>query len=187
MAGKVKPGDRFVLHLAGHGTALNGEYYFLTQELDNDSEASIRRQALSGEELRELLRPIQASGGTLLLLDTCSSGTYGSPAQRDLQAAVRRFEELDGRLMLAAAGDRRMALESPFQGHGIFTAVVIEGLLGKADKYGNDRVVRASELLGYVVEMVPEITEREFQGVRQQPYQSSRGNFPLTRFGNRAP
>jgi hypothetical protein len=87
-----------VLHLAGHGTALNGEYYFLTQELDNDSEAAIRRQALSGNELRELLRPIQASGGPLLLLDTCSSGTYGSPAQRDLQAAVRRFEELDGRL-----------------------------------------------------------------------------------------
>ena len=187
MAGQVKPGDRFVLHLAGHGTALNGEYYFLTQELDNDSEASIRRQALSGEELRELLRPIQASGGTLLLLDTCSSGTYGSPAQRDLQAAVRRFEELDGRLMLAAAGDRRMAMESPFQGHGIFTAVVIEGLLGKADKYGTDRVVRASELLGYVVEMVPEITAREFQGVRQQPYPSSRGNFPLTRYGNGAP
>jgi WD40 repeat protein len=186
IAARVKPGDRFVLHLAGHGTALNGEYYFLTQELDNDSEEAIRRQALSGDELRTLLRPIQASGGTLLLLDTCSSGTYGSPAQRDLQAAVRRFEELDGRLMLAAAGDRRMALESPFQGRGIFTAVVIEGLLGKADKYGTDRVVRASELLGYVVEIVPEITEREFQGVRQQPYQSSQGNFPLTLSGNGA-
>jgi hypothetical protein len=78
-----------------------------------------------------------------------------------------------------------MALESPFQGRGIFTAVVIEGLLGNADKYGNDRVVMASELLGYVVEMVPEITEREFQGVRQQPYQSSQGNFPLTRSGAR--
>jgi WD40 repeat protein len=186
IAARVKPGDRFVLHLAGHGTALDGEYYFLTQELDNDSEEAIRRQALSGKDLRELLRPIQASGGTLLLLDTCSSGTYGSPAQRDLQAAVRRFEELDGRLMLAAAGDRRMALESPFQGRGIFTAVVIEGLLGKADKYGTDRVVRASELLGYVVEMVPEITAREFQGVRQQPYQSSQGNFPLTLSGNGA-
>jgi WD40 repeat protein len=186
IAARVKPGDRFVLHLAGHGTALDGEYYFLTQELDNDSEEAIRRQALSGKDLRELLRPIQASGGTLLLLDTCSSGTYGSPAQRDLQAAVRRFEELDGRLMLAAAGDRRMALESPFQGRGIFTAVVIEGLLGKADKYGTDRVVRASELLGYVVESVPEITAREFQGVRQQPYQSSQGNFPLTLSGNGA-
>jgi hypothetical protein len=47
-------------------------------------------------------------------------------------------------------------------------------------------VVRASELLGYVVEMVPEITAREFQGVRQQPYQSSQGNFPLTLSGNGA-
>jgi WD40 repeat protein len=187
MAARVKPGDRFVLHLAGHGTALDGEYYFLTQELDNDREAAIRRQALSGNDLRELLRPIQASGGTLLLLDTCSSGTYGSPAQSDLQSAVRRFEELDGRLMLAAAGDRRMALESPFQGRGIFTAVVIEGLLGKADKYGDDRVVRATELLSYVVEIVPEITEREFRGVRQQPFQSSKGNFPLTRSGTGAP
>jgi hypothetical protein len=79
-----------------------------------------------------------------------------------------------------------MAMESPYQGRGIFTAVVIEGLLGKADKYGDDRVVRAIELLNYVVETVPDVTEREFK-VRQQPYQSSQGNFPLTRSGNGAP
>ncbi|MFM7239386.1 MAG: caspase domain-containing protein, partial [Cyanobium sp.] len=184
MAQRVKPGDRFVLYLAGHGTAIDGEYYFLTQELENGSADAVRRQALSGSQLRQLLQAIQASG-TLLLFDTCSSGTYGSTAQQDLKASVKRFEQLDGRLMLAAAGDRRMALESPYGQRGIFTAVVIEGLLGKADKYGDDRVVRASELLGYVVDTVPQITEREFQ-VRQEPYQSSEGNFPLTQTGTPA-
>jgi hypothetical protein len=87
--------------------------------------------------------------------------------------------------MLAAAGDRRMALESPYGQRGIFTAVVIDGLLGKAD-FSKDRVVKATELLNYVVETVPEITERQFQ-VRQEPYGSSQGNFPLTRSGAGAP
>jgi hypothetical protein len=179
MAKVVKPGDRFVLYLAGHGTAIDGEYYFLTREVDNGGDDAVRRQALSGSDLRKRLEAIQSSG-TLLLFDTCSSGTYGSLAQQELKGSVKRFEVLDGRLMLAAAGDRRMALESPFGQRGIFTAVVIDGLLGKADRFGDDRVVKASELLGYVVETVPEITEREFQ-VRQEPYQSSQGNFPLTR------
>lgn len=177
MARVVQPGDRFVLYLAGHGTALDGEYYFLTQELDNGGNEAVRRQALSGKELRERLSRIQ-SRSTLLLFDTCSSGTYGSTAQQDLKASVKRFEQLDGRLMLASAGDRRMALESPFRQHGIFTAVVIEGLLGKAD-FSKDRVVKATELLNYVVETVPEITKEQFRE-RQEPYQSSQGNFPLT-------
>ena len=185
MAKVVQPGDRFVLYLAGHGTAINGEYYYLTQELDSSSEADVRRQALSGQQLRDLLKQISAST-TLLLFDTCSSGTYGSTAQQDLKASVKRFELLDGRLMLAAAGDRRMALESPYSQRGIFTTVVIDGLLGKADRFGNDRVVKANELLGYVVNTVPEITEQEFH-VRQEPYSSLQGDFPLTRNGAPAP
>ncbi|MFM9103955.1 MAG: caspase domain-containing protein, partial [Cyanobium sp.] len=185
MAKVVQPGDRFVLYLAGHGTAIDGEFYFLTQELSSASEADVRRQALSGSALRDLLKKIPASTN-LLLFDTCSSGTYGSAAQQDLKASVKRVEVLDGRLMLAAAGDRRMALESPFSQRGIFTTVVIDGLLGKAD-FSNDRVVKATELLNYVVETVPEITAREFQGVRQEPYASSQGNFPLTRSAAGAP
>jgi WD40 repeat protein len=186
MAAVVKPGDRFVLYLAGHGTAVDGQYYFLTPELDNGGEAAVRSQALSGDELRGLLAQIQA-GGTLLLFDTCSSGTYGSSAQLDLKNAVRRFELLDGRLMLAAAGDRQMALESPFGQRGIFTTVVIDGLLGKADA-SRDRVVKATELLTYVLETVPEVTQRQFQ-VRQDPYGSFQGGgtFPLTRVGGGAP
>ena len=46
MATVVQPGDRFVLYLAGHGTGLDGEYYYLTQELDSGSDEAVRRQAL---------------------------------------------------------------------------------------------------------------------------------------------
>ncbi|MFM9100737.1 MAG: caspase family protein, partial [Cyanobium sp.] len=79
MAKVVQPGDRFVLYLAGHGSAIDGEYYFLTQELSSGSDTDVRRQALPGSALRDLLKKIPAST-TLLLLDTCSSGTYGSTA-----------------------------------------------------------------------------------------------------------
>ena len=130
-ARRVKPGDRFVLHLAGHGTAIDGEDYFLPIETSGTSQDAIRRDGLSGSQLQALLQEIPSTGGTLLLFDTCSSGTYNSSKHRDLVASVRRFERLDGRLMLAAAGDERMALESPDDQRGIFTGVVIEDGPGK--------------------------------------------------------
>ena len=95
-AQRVQPGDRFVLHLAGHGTAIDGEYFFLTREVSAATVETVRRQALSGSELQGLLQRIPSSGGTLLLFDTCSSGTYHSTAHQDLVASVRRFERLDG-------------------------------------------------------------------------------------------
>jgi uncharacterized caspase-like protein len=146
---------------------------------------TVRRQALSGSALQALLQRIPSSGGTLLLFDTCSSGTYNSTSHQDLVASVRRFERLDGRLMLAAAGDQRMALESPDNQHGIFTGVVIDGLLGKADIF-TDRVVNASELQAYVVNTVPVITLRLFQ-VRQVPHANQVGDFPLSRAAGAAP
>ena len=185
-AQRVQPGDRFVLHLAGHGTAIDGEYFFLTREVSAASVEAVRRQALSGSDLQALLQRIPSSGGTLLLFDTCSSGTYNSTAHQDLVASVRRFERLDGRLMLAAAGDRRMALESPDNQRGIFTGVVIKGLLGDADKYGDDRTVSASELQAYVVNTVPDITLRLFQ-VRQVPHANQVGDFPLSRAAGATP
>jgi hypothetical protein len=47
-------------------------------------------------------------------------------------------------------------------------------------------MVKPSERLGYVVDTVPQITERHFH-VRQEPYQSSHGNFPLTLPGATGP
>ncbi|MFM7362418.1 MAG: caspase domain-containing protein [Cyanobium sp.] len=178
----MKAGDRLVLHLAGHGTAIDGEYYFLTRDTRASSFAAVKERALSGTALQQALSRIGASGasgGTLLLFDTCSSGTFGSRAHSDLQASVDRFQRQDGRLMLAAAGDRRMALESPDNRRGIFTGVVIEGLGGEAD-FTKDRVIQSTELMLFVQTKVPQLTLQQFNQA-QRPVAGAAGtDFPLT-------
>ncbi|MCS5693652.1 caspase family protein [Cyanobium sp. FGCU-6] len=186
MVNQVKAGDRLVLHLAGHGTAIDGEYYFLTRDTRASSLADVKATALSGSDLGRALSSIGASGGSLLLFDTCSSGTYGSQAQSDLQASLDRFQRQDGRLMLAAAGDRRMALESPDDRRGIFTGVVIEGLLGGAD-FIKDRVIQSNELTLFVQNQVPQLTVRQFNQA-QRPVANFVGtDFPLTEAASPAP
>lgn len=179
MVERVKAGDRLVLHLAGHGTAIDGEYYFLTRDTRASSLADVKATALSGTDLRQALSRIGASGGSLLLFDTCSSGTYGSREQSDLKASLDRFQRQDGRLMLAAAGDRRMALESPDNRRGIFTGVVIEGLLGGAD-FIKDRVIQSNELLLYVQNQVPQLTARQFNQAQRPVADFVGTDFPLT-------
>jgi WD40 repeat protein len=179
LATAVEPGDRFVLHLAGHGAGFDGEYYFLTREVRDASEAAMQADALSGRRLRELLKDIRSSGGTLLLFDTCSSGTYNDQANLDLRASVRVFGTNDGRLILAAAGDRRMAKESADLRHGIFTGVVIDGLRGNADVVVRDGQIQSSELLAYVKGNVPLLTRRLNLGEQKPQSQEQGEDFPL--------
>jgi WD40 repeat protein len=179
LATAVEPGDRFVLHLAGHGAGFDGEYYFLTREVRDASEAAMQADALSGRRLRELLKDIRSSGGTLLLFDTCSSGTYNDQANLDLRASVRVFGTNDGRLILAAAGDRRMAKESADLRHGIFTGVVIDGLRGNADVVVKDGQIQSSELLAYVKGNVPLLTRRLNLGEQKPQSQEQGEDFPL--------
>ena len=53
MAAKARPEDTFVLFMAGHGTMVGEQYYFLPWELDNSEDAAVRKQALSQQQLRD--------------------------------------------------------------------------------------------------------------------------------------
>jgi uncharacterized caspase-like protein len=185
MAGRIKRNDLFVLHLAGHGVSLDdGEYYFMPVEVIFREEADLKRQGLSGPELNALLKTIPANK-TVVLLDTCSSGSFlGSGGRgRSLGGekwSISRFAKMSGRVVLAAAGNQDMALESEDNQRGIFTGVIIRGLLGKANRNG-DSTVEVGELANYVEEEVPRIT-RERLRYEQYPMRSIQGrNFPLSR------
>ncbi len=181
-AARVKPADLFVLYLAGHGTSLDdGEYYYLPWELRYTGQAAIKDQALSGPRLQELLSRIKASKN-LVLLDTCSSGAFMKVAGRDLgdKGSIDRFARLSGRVVLAAAGDRRMALESPDNQRGIFTGTLIRGLQGDADINRNG-LVEVGELADYVEKEVSRISLELFK-VEQFPMRETHGqNFPVSR------
>lgn len=152
-AHKVRPADLFVLYLADHGTSLEaGEYYYLPWGLRYTGQAAIEEQALSGPQLRALLARINATK-TLVVLDSCSSGAFTRLrlAGRDLgdKGSIDRFARLSGRVVLAAAGDQRMALESPDNQRGIYTGALIRGLQGTADTSRNG-LVEVGELADFV-------------------------------------
>lgn len=132
MASRVQPADVFVLYLAGHGVSNDqGEYVFLPQDLLYQNSASLRG-GLDGPELRKLLARFRSTK-TVVVLDTCSSGAFRL-AGRSLgeKGAIDRLAQLSGRVVLAAAGDQKMALESPDNQRGIYTGALLRALSGQA-------------------------------------------------------
>jgi WD40 repeat protein len=187
MASRVQPADVFVLYLAGHGVSNDqGEYVFLPQELLYQDKASLRG-GLDGPNLRDLLKRIRSTK-TVVVLDTCSSGTFrlAGPPGRSLaeKGAIDRLARLTGRVVLAAAGDQKMALESPDNQRGIYTSALLRALTGQADT-NRDGMVGVGEVADFVDGEVQRITLSLF-GYLQTPMREMSGQtFPLSRSGSR--
>jgi WD40 repeat protein len=185
MAQRVKPADLFVLYLAGHGVSTDqGEYVFLPQDLLYRNSESLAAGGLGGNELRTLLARIPSTK-TVVVLDTCSSGAFGlSGRSLGEKGAIDRLSRLSGRVVLAAAGDQRMALESPDNQRGIFTGALLRALAGEADS-NRDGLVGVREVADYVEREVQRITLELFK-YEQTPMSDLRGqNFPLSKSGGR--
>jgi hypothetical protein len=173
LAAQVGPNDVFVLYLAGHGAAFERNYHFIPWNARYTSQQALREQSLDQDTLRTLLAGI-AARKTLVLLDTCSSGTFGAERGRALgdKDAIDRFSRLTGRALIAAAADDKMALEGE-GGHGVFTSALLEGLRGAADRNHND-TIEVGELADYLEEAIPQITQRKWK-YEQFPYRELQG------------
>jgi len=185
MASRVQPADVFVLYLAGHGVSNDqGEYVFLPQDLLYQDNSSLQG-GLDGPELRNLLKHIRSTK-TVVVLDTCSSGTFRlvGPAGRSLaeKGAIDRLARRTGRVVFAAAGDRKMALESQDNKQGIYTGALLRAIKGQADT-NRDGVVGVGEVADFVDGEVQRITLSLF-GYLQTPMREMSGQtFPLSRSG----
>jgi hypothetical protein len=111
MTAHIQPADEFVLYLAGHGTALNGDYTFIPWDAiyGGDSD-DLQKQSLGGERLQKLLSAIPISK-TVLLIDTCSAGSALKGRDLSEKGSIERLSKLTGRAILAAANSDQMALE----------------------------------------------------------------------------
>lgn len=181
LAQRIRPTDVFVLYAAGHGTAREGEYFFVPADLDYQNEEALTARSLSGTKLQQLLATIPATK-SVVILDTCSSGAFADrPATRDLgdKAAIARLMKTTGRVVLASAAHDQEALEG-YDGHGVFTYALLDGLQGKADS-DRDRTVEVDELAEHLSNMVPALTEQKWH-IRVVPMRSAKGDtFPLGR------
>jgi Caspase domain len=172
MAKHAGPDDTFVLFLAGHGTTLDEEYYFMPWELEYENDASLRKHALSQTQLRNLISQLPTR--SLLLLDTCRAGSLVELASRGAEdkQAVSKLMRLSNRAVIVATSAGNIALEG-HEGHGVFTLALLDALR-RAD-YDDNGFVDVSDIATHVRRLVPKITEEKFR-YREVPMQDTRGD-----------
>ncbi len=160
-----KPNDLVVLFLAGHGISIDGRYYFLPYDAKlsgSDIKEQIKATSLTQKNLSDLLSALPTSR-VAVLIDSCNSGSFAvlgsvmqhsSPQER---AWTGSLAQNTGRFVLAGTSNDQEALDG-INGHGVFTAVLLDGLGGKADQeFGNrDQHINIAELLAYTRQRVPE-------------------------------
>lgn len=189
----LNPGDVFVLFIASHGMVQGDridrqDYYLLTSNVGSTSTAALGRDAISQHELKRVLAAIPARK-KLMLFDTCYAGALGeslqnTPGTRGLaeDAALRILGDAMGSTIVSAASSVQQALEG-FNGHGLFTWVLIEGLNGKAVAQGR-QYVSTADISSYIEDEVPRLALDKFKAAQYPvPINSGRA-FPLTAIGN---
>lgn len=172
MAAKARPDDTFVLFMAGHGTLVDEQYYFLPWELDNADDGAVRKQGLSQQQLRSWLSLLPVK--SLLLLDTCRAGNAlqlaaGAAAQ---DGAASTLSRLSQRSVITASSSDNVALEG-YNGHGVFSWVVLDAL-DRAD-YDDNGAVDVTDIATHARKHVPAITESVFK-YKQKPTQNTPGD-----------
>lgn len=176
----VTADDVFVFFVSGHGTTYDdGDYYFIPVNFRYTNKTDIPLKAISKSDLTKNLSLIKA-GKTLMMLDTCNSGAFFADSNKRGMGDKGIFERLSratGHAILAAASDSQSAMED-YNGHGVFTYVLLDGLAGKADSDG-DGFVTLTELSSYVENQVPELSYEKW-GYEQVPQKElRRQNFPI--------
>jgi uncharacterized caspase-like protein len=174
MAKRARPEDLAFVFLAGHGVSLDGKYYFLPYDLPDLAPDTIRKHALTHDDLAARLSKFPTAR-VVVVLDTCYSGAFAAndsilSASRD-ETLGKQMSHSTGRFILASSSSQQEALDG-IDGHGVFTGVLLRGLLGAAHKGSGDpdhAKVSILELGEYTKAQVPVDAARIGHGHAQQP------------------
>jgi WD40 repeat protein len=179
----LNPDDLFVLYVASHGTVDEGEYFLITSNVGSTRTERLKTDAIGQTVFKELIGNIPATK-KLIIIDTCNAGALGEVIQKALltrgmseDTAMKILSRAVGSTILSASTSMQEALEG-YQGHGLFTYVLAEGLNGKADK-GNSGYVKTTELADYVDSEVPPLAEKVFKKAQYPTISISGQAFPI--------
>lgn len=182
LTSKISQEDVFIFYYAGHGSMVDGKFYFIpTESLRLYDATSLSKEAIEAALLQDKFKNIKALK-QLIIMDACQSGgsvellaTRGAAEEK----AIAQLSRSAGIHVMASAGSEQFATEFTELGHGLFTYVLIKGLQGEADGAPKDGKVTIYELKSYIDDQVPEMT-RKLKGKPQYPYTFSRGqDFPV--------
>ena len=179
----LNPDDLFVLYVASHGTVDDGEYFLITSNVGSTRTEKLKTDAIGQSVFKELIGNIPATK-KLIIIDTCNAGALGEAIQVAMltrgmseDTAMKILSRAVGSTILSASTSMQEALEG-YQGHGLFTYVLTEGLQGKADK-GNTGYVKTTELADYVDNEVPTLAEKIFKKAQYPTISISGQTFPI--------
>ncbi|MBI5204676.1 MAG: caspase family protein [Nitrospirae bacterium] len=134
---KIKPTDSFILFVAGHGVLLQNQYYMLTSEYDGKvNEDSL----ISSNEIVEISKKIK-SLSQLFIFDTCHAGGVDTIVSGLYDARMSVLAKKMGLHIYASANSKQAAMDG-YQGNGLFTYTLLDGLNDKkeADKNKDSKI-----------------------------------------------
>ncbi len=179
----LNPDDLFVFYVASHGTVDDGEYFLITSNVGSTSTAKLKTDSIPQNTLKELIANIPTTK-KLIVIDTCSAGALGDAIQTAMltrgmneDTAMKVLSRAVGSTILSASTSVQQAIEG-YQGHGLFTYVIAEGLSGKADS-DKDGFVKTTELANYVDDEVPALAEKVFKKAQYPTVSPSGMGFPI--------
>jgi uncharacterized caspase-like protein len=154
-----------LLFVAGHGLVHDGRYHFLPHDVGGATLEAVLAGGLGQTELAERIGALPTAR-TAVLIDTCYAGAFAARDTLLRQSRDRSWVGAlgfnTGRYVLAGTSSEQEALDG-IEGHGVFTAVVLEALRGLADREGKgnrDGRVDVVELTRYAETRVPEEARR---------------------------
>ena len=165
----TKPEDAVIVYFAGHGEAVDRDWFFVPHELtDTTNSDMLRREGFSSADLQERALRIGARN-VLVMIDTCKSGAALEAFRGfDERKSLRLLSRTSGVHVVASADNAQLATELSSLGHGLFTFAALEGLRGAADAGSRDGAVTVGELVDYVRDRVTQLAQ-ENNTTRQQP------------------
>jgi WD40 repeat protein len=152
----IRPNDGFILFVAGHGVLLQNQYYMLTSDYDgmvNDS------SMISSNEIVEMSKKIK-SLSQLFIFDTCHAGGVDTIVSGLYDARMSVLAKKMGLHIYASANSIQEAQDG-YQGNGLFTYTLLDGLNNKkeADK-NNDNIISLVELGEYAKQTTSDISKK---------------------------
>ncbi|MCX7981714.1 MAG: caspase family protein [Syntrophales bacterium] len=179
----INPDDVFVFYVASHGTVDEGEYFLITSNVGSLSTSRLREDALTQVELKELIANIPSTK-KMIVIDTCNAGKLGEALQVAMatrgmseETAIKILSRAVGSTILSASTSLQEAIEG-YQGHGLFTYVLTEGMKGKAD-LDKDGFIKTLEIANYVDSEVPMLAEKIFKRPQYPTATPSGQSFPV--------
>ena len=158
--------DLAVIHFSGHGALVDGKLYLLPYGVDSRSNAGIKSDGLSVEELRTELADLGLHGRVLVLLDACHSGETtadGSPLAMD-STTLRTALAPENVSVLTSSTGPEVSIETPELQHGAFTRALLDAFDDPEADVNKNGLITPTALAAYVENRVPMLT-----GDKQHP------------------